>query len=268
MKKNCWWWILCWLFCLNAEAQEECKKIIITGPPNSAPTSWAKDGKLTGAGVEFLTRLAKYTRVPNVEFRLYPSWPDALAAVQKGEVDAIFSTGKSVERVRYLDYVYPAMDGQFAQVLVRKGQAFRLLSPTSLDGRKGLAIKGETFGDGPFGQYIAKSTEISITPDAATSIKQLLAGTADYALLFENVSYVSFFTMNLQYTLDVLTTYPYRARTYLAFSKRSICSAELRNEFSRNLKLAQAVGDLSDSFPSLNELKVKYRDIFETLPPP
>ena len=249
------------LFTGSVQAQV-CDSVTVTGPPSGAPSSWAFDGTLVGASVELAQMTLRAAGVKKVTIKTFPTWPEALEATRRGDVDMIFSAGWSSERARYLTYVYPAYAYQFLQVIVRKGTGFPLNSYADLKGRVGIAGRGETYGDSTFGLFVEKELQLERSPSLSVSIDRLLAGEADYILAYENAAYSEIYTRDLGDKLHILPVYPYRTDTFFAFSKRSKCASALipklelevvkaakRNEFFLLTKKYRTVFNESQNLP-------------------
>ena len=205
-----------------------CDSVTVTGPPSGAPSSWAYNGALVGASVELAQMTLRAAGVKKVDVKIFPTWPEALEATRRGDIDMIFSAGWSSERARYLTFVYPSYAYQFLQVLVRKGTGFPLNSYADLKGRVGVAGRGETYGDSTFGLFVERELQLERSPSLGASIDRLLAGNADYVLAYENAAYSEIYTRDLGDKISILPTYPYRADTFFAFSKRSRCATALK----------------------------------------
>jgi len=212
-------------FFLRTTWAQTCDSVTISGPPGGAPASWTVDGRLIGAGVELAQKLLKSAGVKQVKVVHYESWAETLDAARAGTVDMIFSAGWSSDRARYLAYVYPAHGYQFLNVIVRTGQQFTINQYEDLMGRKGLAGVGESFGDGAFGAFVESVLNIERSPNIGESFRRLLSGDVDYLFVYENAAYSEIYRRDLGDKVEILSTYPYRADTYFAFSKRSKCAS-------------------------------------------
>jgi polar amino acid transport system substrate-binding protein len=255
MKKL--WFFLAVVLCLasGSGVAQVCSTLTVTGPPTAAPSSWLSDGKLIGAAVEFAEGIARSAGIDNVVMQPYPTWREALAATYRGEVDVVISANWSEERERYLDFVRPAMSSQFLYVVVRRGEAFNLSTLENLKPLAGATAAGETFGDGFFGQFVKNNLNLTKEAGIDKVIDLLIDKKVDYVFGYENSIYEQMMTRNLGTTIQVLNTYPTRSEGFLAFSKRSKCSAELRQKFAEQVALAQT----KRRYPTLLS---KYREVF------
>lgn len=233
-----------------------CDTLTITGPPNVPPSSWVVDQKLVGASVDFVEKIALLSGVKKVQTKVYDSWSDALNAVQLGEVDLIFSAAITPERKRYLDYVYPSYESQNLYVIVRKGESFPLLKYQDLVGLKGAANAGEAFGgDSKFGDFLSKHLTVRRTTSLNQSLEFLFDRKVDYILAYEYAAESVIFINNLGEKIDIVSTFPFHAESYLAFSKRSKCAAALLPVFSLGVKNSK----INNIFHDIN---VKNKSIF------
>jgi len=242
------------IWCSLATAQV-CEKLVITGPPAGPPSSWLDGGKLVGASVDFVSVVALAAGVKTVETKAYDSWARALDATQRGEVDLIFSAAWSEERARFLNFIQPGYAGQYLYVIVRKGERFPLRKYSDLKGRKGVAGRGEAFGNSKFGVYVENELKLERSPTITRSFELLLDGKVDYILAYENAANSEIFINNLGEKVEVVSTYPFYAETYIAISKRSKCAESLGPRLSKEIEVAKQ----KNLFFLLTN---KYRNIF------
>lgn len=225
------------LWCSLVTAQV-CDKVTITGAPFGPPSSWLHDGKLIGASVDFVTDILLKVGAKTVEVKPYDSWVKALNATQDGEVDLIFSAAYSEERARFLNFIKPKYAGQFLLVIVRKGERFPLRKYSDFKGRVGAVGAGEAFGNSQFGAYVKSEPNLVRTQTVAHSFELLLTGKVDYIFSYENAANSMIFSNNLGDKVDVVSTYPFYAETFLAVSKRSKCSRFLGASLPKEIELA------------------------------
>jgi len=226
------------LWCATAAAQV-CERLVITGPPAGPPSSWLQNDKLIGASVDFVRDVALAAGVKTVETKSYESWAKALDATQRGEVDLIFSAAWTEERGRFLNFIQPAYAGQYLYVIVRKGERFPLRKYADLKGRKGVAGRGEAFGNSKFGVFVESELSLERSPTITRSFELLLEGKVDYILAYENAANSEIFINNLGEKVDVVSTFPFYAETYLAMSKRSKCTEALGPRLSQEIEIAK-----------------------------
>jgi len=261
--KKFWFILVIWLGLSSGTAfAQGCPKLILTGPPGSAPSSWTMDGKLVGAAVEYAEAISRAAGVKQVEFRAFPNWSETLQAVYRGDVDVIFSANWSEERERYLDYIRPYMSSQFLNIVVRRGETFPLNKLEDLESHSGAAPAGDGYGDGNFGAFVKSKLKLQKVLNTSQALDLLLEKKVDYVFGYEDAIFNQITSRSLGTSLQVLNTYPTRAEGFLAFSKRSLCGSDIRKKFSEQVALANA----NHTFRGL---MVKYREIFnETLTRP
>jgi len=236
--------LLCMSFIwLNPAVAQVCDRLVITGPPAGPPSSWVSDGKLMGASVDFVREVALAAGVKTVETKVYESWAKALDATQRGEVDLIFSAAWSEERARflnfYLNFIQPGYAGQYLYVIVRKGERFPLRKYADLKGRKGVAGRGEAFGNSKFGVFVESELSLERSPTITRSFELLLDGKVDYILAYANAANSEIFVNNLGEKVEVVTTFPFYAETYIAVSKRSKCAESIGPKLSKEIEVAK-----------------------------
>lgn len=238
----------------SAAISQTCDKLIITGPPAGPPSSWLENGALVGASVDFVKTIAQAAGVKSVVVKPFDTWNQALKATETGEVDLIFSAAYSKERNRYLNFLEPHYSGQFVNVIVLKGKEFPIRKYDDLKDRKGMAGKGETYGSSKFGAFVQSELSLERSDSIEQSLKSLLAGKVDYVLAYENAANIGIFKLKIGESIDIASTYPYYAETFIALSRRSKCSS-LSAALSEQIRIAKK----SHLYYSLSE---KYQNIF------
>ena len=124
-------------------------------------------------------------------------------------------------------------------MIVRKGERFPLRKYSDLKGRKGVAGRGEAFGNSKFGVYVQNELNLERSPTITRSFELLLDGKVDYILAYENAANSEIFINNLGEKVDVVSTYPFYAETYIAISKRSKCAESLGPRLSKEIEIAK-----------------------------
>ncbi len=242
------------LFVGSAWAQT-CDSVSVSGPIGDAPASWVLDDQLIGAGIELAQNTLKAAGVNNVKIVRYASWAEALAATRSGELDMIISAGWSLDRSRYLSYVYPSYAYQFLYVVVRRGETFALNQYADLKGRRGVAGTGLTFGNSAFGLFADNELQLARSPSLGESFRRLLNGEVDFILAYQDAVYSEIYRRDLGDKVQILSTYPFRIDTFFAFSKRSKCASVLMDKVGAEIKKASKTNQY---FLFMN----KYRTIF------
>ena len=226
------------VLCSAAHAQT-CDKLIITGPPSGPPSSWMQNGELIGASVDFVRTVALAAGVKSVVVQSFGTWAEALDATQRGDVDLIFSAAWSQGRARYLNFIEPGYAGQYLYVIVQKGKRFPLRRYEDLKGRKGVAGQGEAYGNSKFGAFVENELSLERSPSIANSFNLLFEGKVDYILAYENTANSEIFRQNIGDKVDIISTYPFYAETFIATSKRSKCSDLLNTRLPKEIEMAK-----------------------------
>ena len=138
---------------------------------------------------------------------------------------------------------------------MKRGNAFDFQKFEDLLGRTGASTAGETYGDGAFGEFARRDLKLERGADLGKVIDMLLEDKVDYIFAYENAAYGQMMNRNLGTKLQILPAYPTRAETYIAFSKRSKCSAVLRQRMSEQVTLA-------NSLHTYRKLLSQYREVF------
>jgi len=232
----------CFIFALgiwcSAAISQTCDKLIITGPPEGPPSSWVQNGKLVGAAVDFVKTVALAAGVKEVVVQPFDNWSQALKATMNGDVDLIFSAASSKDRVRYLHFVQPPFSGQFLYVIVLNGKDFPIRKYEDLKGPKGMAGKGETYGNSQFGTFVQSELSLERSDSTGDALKSLLDGKVDFVFAYENAANSEIFQQNIGDKVNIASTYPFYAETYMAISRRSKCS-DLVPVLSKQIEIAK-----------------------------
>ena len=137
----------------SVSAQPACTSVSIAGPTNSPPSSWVLHGKLTGFSIELLQSLLNEIGVKGVP-KVFDSWEEGVEAVKQGQVDIVVSLKHSLERERFMDFVYPSYNWDNVVILVKRNQNFLVTKFDDLLGRRGVIPAGTTFGSMVFGDFV------------------------------------------------------------------------------------------------------------------
>ncbi len=165
-----------------------------------------------------------------------------------------FITNDSSVHANLLRVVFVAMKFT-SEEQKRVTEAFNMNNLEKLKPLVRAMAVGETFGDGYFGQFVKNNLNLTREVGMDKVIDLLIDKKVDYVFGYENSIYEQMMTRNLGTTIQVLNTYPTRSEGFLAFSKRSKCSAELRQKFAEQVALAQT----KRRNPTL---LTKYREVF------
>ena len=216
-----------------ARAQAVCEKVVVVAQAHGGYASWMANGQLVGAAPDLAADLLRQAGVKNVEFQSQISFGELWQELTVGDADMTMSLGNSVGRDRLVDFVTPPYASQFLWVITRKKEVFPFNKFEDLLGKVGGGQAGESYGDGPFGQFIANAANLVRSPTLPESLQLLREGKLDYVLAYEYPAYAHMYINNLFDELGILSTFPYLQHLHIAFSKRSKCSVALREKLSK-----------------------------------
>lgn len=153
--------------------------MIVSGNSDSPPISWEKRDNLLGVGPELAKKILTELKVP---FTLTNAgnWQQVQDKAKNGTVDMIVAAYDNTERRTYMDYSIPYLDSPVV-IVVRKGNQFPFSSWKSLVGKKGVAHKGESFGE-KFDAFIKSDLDVSFLP-YERAFQMLAENTADYLVI-------------------------------------------------------------------------------------
>jgi polar amino acid transport system substrate-binding protein len=118
-----------------------------------------------------------------------------------------------------------------------------------------VAGRGEAYGNSKFGLFVQNELNLERSPTISRSFELLLDGKVDYILAYENAANSEIFINNLGDKVDVISTFPFYAETYIAISKRSKCAGLIGPRLSKEIEVAKQ----KNLFYLLTN---KYRNIF------
>lgn len=229
---------------MPAQAEPVCPILVITGHPAYPPVAWAAEGKIVGAAPALVSEIASSLGVKDVVSKNYGSWEGAQEAVRNGEADVIFGIYKNDERVAYLDYVEAPFMTDPVAIVVRKGAGFGFAEWQDLKGRKGVTNAGESYGD-KFDAFMAKELTVARPAGVDRVFAALLAGQADYMIIGLYPGRNEAKRLNITDKLEFLPKELLSSPMYVAFSKRSKCTA-LRAGFAPAIETAVDNGTVRD----------------------
>jgi len=202
-------------------ASDDCAKIIATGHPQYPVIAFREGDALVGAAPTLVETIAKKLNVP-LESEFMGNWADAQAAARDGKADMIYGIYYNDERAEYLDYVHPAFMYDEVVVFVAKDKAFTYTGENDLIGKKGLANKGESYGN-EFDAFIKDKLDVTRTDGVGAAFKDLLAGKADYVIDGYYSGLAEAAKSGVKDQIEALSPAILEAEMFVAFSKKSPC---------------------------------------------
>ncbi len=224
-----------------ALAQTACASLVVTGHPSYPPVAWAAGDRIVGAAPELVRRIARRLGVKDVVSKDFGTWEDAQAAARSGEADVIFGIYKTDARALYLDYVEPPFMPDPVAIVVRKGADFAYGQWSDLKGRKGVTNVGESYGDA-FDAFMAKELTVARADGVDKAFAALLAEEADYMIIGRYPGSDEAKQLGIAGKVTFLPKALLSSAMYVAFSKKSACSAALLTGFAVEMAAAVELG--------------------------
>jgi polar amino acid transport system substrate-binding protein len=208
----------------------DCARITATGHPQYPVIAFQQGETLVGAAPMLVETIAKKLNVL-LESKFMGSWADAQAAARDGKADLIYGIYYNDERAKYLDYVQPAFIYDDVAIFVAKGKAFPFKGRDDLIGKKGVTNEGESYGT-EFDAFMKDKLNVARTAGIDIAFKELLAGNADYLIAGYYPGQAEAAKEGIKDQVEVLDQAVVTAEMFVAFSKKSPCTA-LAEKFSQ-----------------------------------
>jgi polar amino acid transport system substrate-binding protein len=204
-----------------AFAEDTCTKITATGHPEYPAIAYKDGDTIAGAAPMLVEAIAKNLKIP-LESKYMGTWEEAQAAARDGKADMIFGIYHNDERATYLDYVQPAFMFDEVVVFVAKDKAFTYTGENDLIGKKGVANKGESYGN-EFDAFIKDKLDVARTDGIGAAFKDLVAGKADYLIDGYYSGLAEAAKSGVKDQVEALSPAIVEAEMFVAFSKKSPC---------------------------------------------
>ena len=210
-------------------AAESCKQLVATGNPEYPPYLWrdaADNSRLLGANADLMQLVSKEVGIP-IEVRYVGSWARVQEEAKLGRIDLIAGAFLTVDRLDYMDYVYPAFRETRSVLWGRQEAPLKYQQWSDLKGLVGLTVINNSFGEG-FDRYAKSTLKINTVPSLEQAFKILQLGRVDYLIYEEDpaLAYIAKLGIN---GLVPVTPSVSNESLYLTLSHKSPCnSSELR----------------------------------------
>jgi polar amino acid transport system substrate-binding protein len=222
-------------------AAEACKQLVATGNPEYPPYLWrdpADANRLIGANAELMQFLSKEIGIP-IEVRYAGSWARVQEEAKLGRVDLIAGAFFTLERLDYMDYVYPSFRETRSLVWDRQSAPIKYQRWADLQGLSGVTVINNSFGE-DFDRFAKTSLKIATVPSLEQALKMLQLGRVDYLVYEESpaLAYIAKLGMD---GLQPMATSISNESLYLTLSHKSACnSSEMRAALAKAMyKLAR-----------------------------
>nr|WP_315241840.1 transporter substrate-binding domain-containing protein [uncultured Albidiferax sp.] len=188
------------LACLahTAGAADGCKQLVATGNPEYPPYLW-RDGvdgsRLVGANADLVQMVAKEIGIP-IEVRYVGSWARVQEEARLGRIDLVAGAFFTVERLSYMDYVYPPFRDTRSVVWARQVAPLKYRQWSDLKNLSGMTVINNSFGE-DFDRYAKRNLKINTVPSLEQAFKILQLGRVDYLVYEEDpgLAYIAKFAM-------------------------------------------------------------------------
>jgi len=225
----------------SAWAQGACKRLVATGNPEYPPYLWrdaADETHLAGANASLMQLVAQEIGIP-IEVRYAGSWARVQEEARLGRVDLIAGAFFTVERLDYMDYVYPPFRETRSVVWERQGAPLKYRQWADLKGRAGVTVINNSFGE-EFDRFARSSLKIATVPSLEQALKMLQLGRVDYLVYEEDPATAYIAKLGVE-GLAAVNPSVSNERLYLTLSHKSPCNTpEVRAALAKAMyKLAR-----------------------------
>lgn len=211
-----------------------CTRLIASGNPQYPPYLWrnpADPDLLIGANQELMQWLSREIGIP-IELRFVGPWSRVQEEARQGRIDLIAGAFFTLPRTEYMDYVYPPFRETRSVVLVREAKAFRYARWADLEGRDGLTVVNNSFGE-EFDRFMRERLKLTRVASLEQALRMLELGRGDYLLYEDSPAQAYIASLNIK-GLRELQPPVAQERLYLTLSHQSDCNTpQLRGALSR-----------------------------------
>jgi polar amino acid transport system substrate-binding protein len=236
-------WLLVVLASLTsfAWAAETCKQLVATGNPEYPPYLWrdpADSNRLMGANADLMQMVSKEIGIP-IEVRYAGSWARVQEEAKLGRVDLLAGAFFTVERLDYMDYVYPPFRETRSVVWDRQSSPVKYQRWSDLQGLSGVTVINNSFGE-DFDRFAKNSLKIAAVPSLEQALKMLQLGRADYLVYEESPALAYIAKLGIDGLVPLATPIS-NENLYMTLSHKSPCNtSELRAALAKAMyKLAR-----------------------------
>jgi polar amino acid transport system substrate-binding protein len=248
------------VFALPASAQ--CTRLVASGNPQYPPYLWRNPSDpdlLMGANQELMQWLGREIGVP-IEVRFVGPWSRVQEEARAGRIDLIAGAFFTLARTEYMDYVYPPFRETRSVVLVREGRNFRYSRWADLEGKDGLTVVNNSFGE-EFDRFMRERLRLTRVASLEHAQRMLEIDRGDYLLYEDSPAQAYIGSLNVK-GLKELQPPVAQERLYLTISHQSACNtAQLRGALTRAMYKLQREQRMS-------EFVARGVQAWKTSPPP
>jgi polar amino acid transport system substrate-binding protein len=224
--------------------------ISVTGHPNYAPFIWknSQNGELTGLSIEMLQMALQGSGI-QIKTVAFKTWGRAQKEAEEGHIDILVPPYRNEERLSYYSYLPKPMLEDVSVLFVRKGHVFKFEKLTDLEGKTGVAVIGDSFGN-EFDRFSRDRLKINHLATLRQCFSFLLKGRADFVVEGASAGRAVATRMNVLSQIEILKKPVVVTGVYVALSKKSPWN---RPEFLAYLEREFQKLQASGKIPSLIE---------------
>lgn len=224
-----------------------CSKLVVSGNPQYPPYLWrdpSSPDQLMGANAELMQWLSLEIGLP-VEVRYVGPWSRVQEEARAGRIDMIAGAFFTLPRTEYMDYMHPPFRETRSVVLVREARGFRYARWADLEGREGLTVVNNSFGE-EFDRFMRERLKLTRVASLESALKMLELDRGDYLLYEDSPAQAYIGSLNLK-GIKELNPPVAQERLYLTLSHHSACNTpQLRGQLARALYKLQREQRMAD----------------------
>lgn len=154
-------------------------EVMLSGHPEYPPFMWQSGDKIVGVGAKLGAAIFEELKMDYKIVSTGP-WKRVQENAKEGSIDMIVGAYINDDRQSYMDYTIPYATDPVG-IFVPKGKDFKFEKWEDLIGKKGVTIRGESFGQ-ELDAFVAEKLEMSLVNRYEQNFKVLESGRVDYSL--------------------------------------------------------------------------------------
>lgn len=154
-------------------------EVILSGHPEYPPFMWQSGDTIVGVGAKLGAAIFEELEM-DYSIKATGPWKRVQINAKEGNIDMIVGAYINDDRLSYMDYTKPYAKDPVG-IFVRKGQDFKFEQWDDLIGKKGVTIRGESFGQ-EFDQFVAEKLDMQLVNRYEQNFLVLDSGRVDYSL--------------------------------------------------------------------------------------
>ncbi len=190
--------------------------LVASGDPEYPPTAWLDGDKVIGVGAEVIDLLFDGLNV-TVNSKYIGTWDRVMQEAKTGGIDAVFGVYKNEKRQEYLSYIDVPFMSDSNVVLIRKSAMSQIRNIADLTGRKGVYVKGYSYGD-TFDHLLENMVA---APTVSDAFETLASAKADYMIFGANSADIDLKEQGYKDSIVKLKQNIFSRPLYIAISKES-----------------------------------------------